>query len=131
MNPTDTTFEDQRQRLVGTRRVYPVRVTPIPVGKWYLQARSYEYRPCLFYWAMTTVIDNRNPTGTSTWTLWFGFREPPMEHLDQKDHVGIVSFLAEADGPHDLMKAGFTFDLFVGPGGVIAKGEIQETQQQG
>jgi hypothetical protein len=131
MNPTDTTFEIQRTKLIGTRRVYPVRVTPIPAGKWYLQARSYDYRPCLFYWAMTTVGDTRNPTGNSTWTLWFGFRSPPMDHLDQNNHVGIVSFLAEDEGPHDLMKVGFTFDLFIGPGGIIAKGEILENQNEG
>ena len=54
-----------------------------------------------------------------------------MDHLDRKHHDGVVSFLAEDEGPHDLMTAGFIFDLFVGPGGVIARGEILKDQEEG
>lgn len=131
MTPIDTDYETQLRKLVGLRRKYPVRVSPVPPGTWTLQARSHEYRPYLFYWAMATLRDNRNPTGNSTWTLWFGFREPPMDHLDRKHHDGVLSFLAEDEGPHDLMTAGFIFDLFVGPGGVIARGEILKDQEEG
>jgi len=76
---------------------------------------------------MVTVPDTRNPqndTGFSTWTLWFAFREPPMEHLGEIYHDGLVMFLRDDIGPHHLFVPGFTFDLFVGPGGTIARAEI-------
>ena len=119
-----TPYETQLQLLVGSRRMYPVRITPVPAGTWCLQARSHEYRPFLFYWAMATLEDSRRPDGASTWTLWFGFQEAPMEHLGRKHQDGLVAFLAEEDGPHFLMVPGFSFDLFVGPTGVIAKAQI-------
>jgi hypothetical protein len=76
---------------------------------------------------MMTVKDSRNETGRSTWTLWFAFREPPMERLDRIHHDGLVMFLAEDVGPHHLFIPGFTVDLFVGPGGTIARGQILES----
>ena len=127
MTPQDASYEIQLQRLVGSRRTYPARVTPMPPGTWCLQARSHEYRPYLFYWAMATVQDSRHPEGSSTWTLWFGFREPPMQHLDRAHQDGVVAFLAEDAAPHSLMVSGFTFDLFVGPGGTIARGQILDS----
>ena len=54
-----------------------------------------------------------------------------MEHLDRPHQDGRVSFLAEDDGPHSLMVAGFAFDLFVGPGGTIARGQILEAHDRG
>jgi hypothetical protein len=78
---------------------------------------------------MVTVPDTRNPlndTGYSTWTLWFIFPEPPMEHLDRIYQDGRVLFVAEDIAPHHLFVPGFTFDLFVGPmaPGTIARAEI-------
>jgi hypothetical protein len=123
-------YEVQSERWLTHGRTYPVRVTPIPAGTWCLQAQTHKYRPYLRYWAMVTVPDSRNPlndTGFSTWTLWFVFPEPPMEHLDRIYQDGRVKFLAEAEAPHHLFVPGFTFDLFVGPGGTIARGQILET----
>jgi hypothetical protein len=79
---------------------------------------------------MTTVEDARNPTGHSTWTIWFIFREPPMENLNKHHHDGLAYFLAEKEAPHALFVPGFTFDLFVGPGGIIARGQILEGNAQ-
>jgi hypothetical protein len=124
----NASYEVQTEKFL-TRRTYSVRVTPIPSGTWCLQAQTHKYRPYLRYWAMATVQDNRNPTGRSTWTLWFVFREPPMEHLDKIFHDGLVMFLAEDEGPHYLFVPGFTVDLFVGRGGTIAKAEILESQK--
>jgi hypothetical protein len=73
---------------------------------------------------MTTVQDSRNTTGISTWTLWFAFREPPMDYLAKTYHDGLVMFLRDDIGPAHLFVSGFTFDLFVGPGGTIARAEI-------
>jgi hypothetical protein len=73
---------------------------------------------------MMTVPDDRNPTGNSTWTLWFAFHNPPMEQLDRAHHDGLVMFFRDDIGPHHLFVPGFIFDLFVGPGGTIAKGQI-------
>jgi len=122
-------YEVQAERWLTHCRTYPVRVTPIPAGTWYLQAQTHRYQPYLRYWAMVTVPDTRNPlndTGYSTWTLWFIFSEPPMEHLDRVYQEGRVLFLAEAEAPHHLFVPGFTFDLFVGPmaPGTIARAEI-------
>jgi len=124
MDFTSASYEVQIQGLSypsGTpRRMYPVRVTPIPLGTWCLQAQTHQYRPYLRYWAMGSVPDSRHPErhypdGRSTWTLWFAFREPPMEHLDWPHHDGMVMFLADKEAPHDSMVAGLTIDLIVGP----------------
>ena len=117
-------YETQLKGLVGNRTVYPVRVIPIPKGTWRLRPQTHKYQPYLRYWAMATVPDNRNPTGESTWTLWFIFREPPMEHLDKIHHDGLVMFLAQDKGPHQLLVPGFTTDLFVVPKTTIATSEI-------
>lgn len=111
-----------------TRRTYPVRVTPIPSGTWCLRPQTHKYRPYLRYWAMGTVEDARRPEGSSTWTLWFAFREPPMEHLNRPHQDGLVMFLFEDEAPSHLFVPGFAFDLFVGPGGTIARGTILESQ---
>jgi hypothetical protein len=124
MKETETDYDEQEEQLLGSRRKYPVRIRPIKAGVWPLQARSHEYRPYLFYWAMATLPDSRTPEGKSTWTMWFGFREPPMDHLKREYQEGVAAFLAEAEAPHNLMARGFTFDLFVGPDGVIANGEV-------
>jgi hypothetical protein len=50
-----------------------------------------------------------------------------MEHLSKPCHDGLVKFLAEEKSPHYLMIPGFTFNLFVGPTGTIAKGQILES----
>jgi len=130
MDFTNASYEVQIQGL-RTRRMYPVRVTPIPLGTWYLQAQTHKYRPYLRYWAMGSIPDSRHPErhypeGRSTWTLWFTFREPPMEHLDLPHQDGMVMFLNDTDGPHDSMVAGLTIDLIVGPmaPGTIARAEI-------
>jgi hypothetical protein len=127
MTPQHAPYEIQIQRLARAGRIYPVRVTPIPPGTWCLQAQTHDFRPYLLYWAMATVQDIRNPDGRSTWTLWFGFQGPPMEHLDKAHHDGLVGFPAEQMAPNDLVVPGFAFELFVGPGGTIAKGLILES----
>jgi hypothetical protein len=127
MESENATYEVQLKRI--NARLYPVRVTPIPHGTWGLQVWK-NYKPLLRYWAWMTIPDTRNPlndTGFSTWTLCFTLREPPVEYLDKTHHDGIVNFLAGDEAPHHLMVAGFTFDLFVGPGGTIARGQILES----
>ena len=131
MTHQNASYEVQTEKFVAGRRTYPVRVTPIPAGTWCLQAQTHKYRPYLCYWAMATVQDKRNPTGRSTWTLWFAFREPPMEHLDKTYHDGLVMFLAEDGAPHHLFTPGFVVDLFVGPGGPIARGQILSSTGSG
>ena len=78
----------------------------------------------LIYWAVPTVLDRRDPLEKSTWTLWFGFREPPMQHLTRAHQDGVVAFFAEAAAPHFLMVSGFVFDLFIEPIGLIARPRI-------
>jgi hypothetical protein len=113
--------------LIG-RRTYHVQITPKPPGTWCLQAQTHKYRPCLRYWAMMQASNSDSSTGRSIWTLWFAFREPPMENLDKIDHLGLACFLAEDTAPHHLFVPGFVFDLFVGPGETIAKGLILKPQ---
>ena len=123
-------YEVQAESWLKVGRTYPVRVTPTPPVRWTLQAQTPKYHLYLRYWAMTTVPDTRNPlndSGVSTWTLWFIFPEPPMEHLDRSYQEGLVMFLAQDEAPHHLFVPSFTFDLFVGPGGTIARGEILES----
>ena len=80
---------------------------------------------------MGSVPDSRHPErhypeGRSTWTLWFTFREPPMEHLDLPHQDGMVAFAVDKEAPHDSMVAGLTINLIVGPmaPGTIARAEI-------
>jgi hypothetical protein len=113
MDQESATYEAQLKPLLESRRGYSVRVTPIPLGVWYLQAQTHKYKPYLRYWAMARFEDSRYPEGKSTWTLWFCFPEAPMEHLDKKFHEGIVFFLAEKEAPHHLMIPNLTLDLFV------------------
>jgi hypothetical protein len=51
-----------------------------------------------------------------------------MEHLGKVYHDGLVMFLRDDLGPHHLFVPGFSFDLFVGPGGPIATGQILDSQ---
>ena len=125
MDFVSASFEVQFQEL-SPRRAYPVRVAPLP-RTWYLQPQTHKYRPYLRYWAMATFPDSNHPEGHSTWTLWFTFHEPPLEHLDRLQHHGMVTLWAEKGGPHQLMMPGFSFDLFVGVGGTIARGEILDS----
>ena len=125
MSHETASYEIQAENFLKGH-TYPIRVTPIPPGTWCLQAQTHKYRPYLRYWAMATVKDDRNETGSSTWTLWFVFKEPPMENLDKIYHDGLVMVLNEKDGPHHVFVPGFKLDLFVGPGGTIAKAEILE-----
>lgn len=128
MDFTSASYDVQIQGLShpdgSPRRMYSVRVTPIPLGAWYLQPQTHKYRPYLRYWTMASVPDSRHPEGLSTWTLWFTFREPPMEHLDRRHHDGMVAFLNDKDGPHQVLVPGFTVELFVRPTGTIARAEI-------
>jgi hypothetical protein len=117
------TYEVQMAGFL-TRCAFPVRVTPIPSGTWCLQAQTHNYRPYLRYWAMTTIQVDPKAKGISTWTLWFAFREPPMDYLGKTHHDGLVMFLRDDIGPANLFVPGFAFDLFVGPGGTIAEAEI-------
>lgn len=133
MDFTSASYEVQIQGLNnqdGTpRRMYSVRVTPIPLGTWYLQVQTHKYRPYLRYWAMGSVPDSRHPErhypeARSTWTLWFTFREPPMEHLDWPHHEGMVAFAVDKEAPHDSMVTGLAIDLIVGPTGTIGRAVI-------
>ena len=127
MKPENASYKTQtRQFLWG--HIYPVRVMPVSPGTWDLQPQTHKYRPYLRYWSMVTVADSRNLMGISTWTLWFVFTEPPLERLDRTHHDGLVMLVSEHMGPHHLFIPGFTFDLFVGPGGTIARGQILESR---
>ena len=119
----NTPYEVQVEQFFKGR-TYPVRITPIPTKTWRLQILNHRFRPILRFWAIVTVRDNTNPSGNSSWTLLFAFREPPMDHLERTYHDGLVMFLRDDIGPHHFFVSGFTFDLFVGPSGTIARGEI-------
>jgi len=127
MTAQNASYEIQTERFVVAEHIYPVRVTPIPSGTWSLQPQTHSYLPYLLFWAMATVPDSRSVEGRSTWTLWFAFREPPLEHLGRPCHDGLVRFLMDDKAPHQAMVSGFTLDLFVGPGGTIARGQILES----
>jgi hypothetical protein len=74
---------------------------------------------------MAAVPDSRAPAGKSTRTLWFAFRESPLERLGREHHDGFVRFLADEKAPYQALVPGFSLDLFVGPGGTMARGEIR------
>ncbi len=128
MTAQNAPYEVQTKGFVMADHIYPVRITPIRAGTWCLQPQTHTYTPYLLFWAMATVPDDRSPKGHSTWTLWFAFRESPLDHLNRPYHDGLVRFLMDDKGPHQAMVPGFTMDLFVGPGGTIGRGQILESR---
>ena len=122
MTPQNASYEIQTERFAVAKHIYPVRVTPISSGTWSLQLQTHSYLPYLLFWAMATVSDTRAPEGSSTWTLWFAFRESPLEHLDRPYHDGLVRFLMDDKAPP--LVPGLILNLFVGPTGTIARSLI-------
>ena len=80
---------------------------------------------------MARLLGGANPKDAPSWTLLFGFREPPTERLDHVHHDGCVAILAEENAPDLLVVPGLRFEIFVGPVDAIARGEILEEHDLG
>ena len=104
-----TYAEQWEDRLPVDGRRLRVHVRPVLPGTWHLRPRSHTFDPCLVFWAMCPMPDERYATGISYRTVWLAFREPPYLFPERVTHEGeayIVNYEPILD---DVVVPGFSF----------------------